>query len=420
VTFYPGDNQDYTAATATVNLVVTETATTTLSLSSATVALGTAVTLTATSKTGGLPVTAGTVTFCNTLATHCDNAAIVGTAQLTAAGTATIKLRPGLGPHSYKAVFSGTTANPVSTSSAQTVTVTGVYTTSTSISSSGSPGNYTLAGTVTGPGNFALPPTGTVSFLDTTNGNFLLGQAALANPNSSQSFNLSSTPSPESFPNPAVGDFNGDGVPDLAVANQGSSDITIFLGLGDGTFPTSQDYAVGNNPISIAVGDFNGDGFLDLAVANSGDNTVTILLGSGSGTFSQAPGSPYAVGSDPSWVALGDFNRDGNLDIVVANSGSNTISVLLGNGHGGFAVQSNAPATDSGPGQVLVGDFNGDGIADLVAVNVGCTSQSILQSGNYCSPNSSDVTLLLGNGDGTFQAQTTIGSDSNLVALGGW
>jgi hypothetical protein len=417
VTFNPTDSSDYNSITATVDLVVTGSATATLSLSSASVNLGTVVTLTAAATSGGAPVTAGTVTFCNALATYCDNAAVIGKAQFTATGTAIIKLRRGLGPHSYKAVFSGTTANPPSTSSAQTVTVTGVYTTSTFISASGSPGNYALAGTVTGPGNFTLPPTGTVSFLDTTTGNYLLGQAALANPNSSQSFNLSSTPSPESFPNPAVGDFNGDGIPDLAVANEGSSDITIFLGLGDGTFPTSQDYAVGNNPISIAVGDFNGDGFLDLAVANSGDNTVTILLGSVSGTFSQAPGSPYAVGSDPSWVALGDFNRDGNLDIVVANSGSNTISVLLGNGHGGFAVQSNAPATDSGPGQVLVGDFNGDGIADLVTVNVGCTSQSILQSGNYCSPNSSDVGLLLGNGDGIFQAQTTIGWDSNLVAL---
>lgn len=129
----------------------------------------------------------------------------------------------------------------------------------------------------------------------------------------------------------AVGDFNGDGIQDVAIANGGSNNVTILLGNGSGGFSAAagSPFAVGTYPTSIAVGDFNGDGIQDLAVPNR-DNNVTVLLGNGSGGFGAAAGSPFAVGTNPSSVALGDFNGDGRTDLVASNDLSNNITILLG------------------------------------------------------------------------------------------
>jgi FG-GAP-like repeat len=98
-------------------------------------------------------------------------------------------------------------------------------------------------------------------------------------------------------------------------------------------------HTVGQNPFAVAVGDFNSDGHVDLAVANSDDGTVSILLGNGSGGFTQPTGTPIAVGASPRSVAIGDFNGDGHADLAVVDSGpgNNTVTILLGNGSGGFA-----------------------------------------------------------------------------------
>jgi hypothetical protein len=141
----------------------------------------------------------------------------------------------------------------------------------------------------------------------------------------------------------AVGDFNGDGKLDLAVANQCGNDpncvspgtVTILLGDGTGNFTTASSPATGNQPYSVAVGDFNGDGKLDLAVANqcgsdpscASPGTVSILLGDGTGNFTTA--SSLATGNAPQSVAVGDFNGDGRLDLAVANSLDDTVSALL-------------------------------------------------------------------------------------------
>ena len=130
----------------------------------------------------------------------------------------------------------------------------------------------------------------------------------------------------------AVGDFNGDGKLDLAVANQGSGTVSILLGNGDGTFQTAKSYAVGSNPDSVAVGDFTGDGTLDLAVTNAGSNTVSVLLGKGDGTFLAA--TSYATGSVPVSVAVGDFTGDGKLDLAVADD-TNPGAVSCTTGQGG-------------------------------------------------------------------------------------
>jgi hypothetical protein len=137
----------------------------------------------------------------------------------------------------------------------------------------------------------------------------------------------------------AVADFNSDGKSDLAVVNQESNSVSILLGSGSGTFTqaSGSPIAVGYYPYSVAVGDFNGDGKPDLAVLNqcgsdstcSSPGNVMILLGSGSGTFAQSANSPVAVGSSPNFVVVGDFNGDGISDLAAANNGVGSVSVYL-------------------------------------------------------------------------------------------
>jgi hypothetical protein len=166
----------------------------------------------------------------------------------------------------------------------------------------------------------------------------------------------------------AVGDFNGDGKPDLAVTNQFMNAVTVLLGDGAGGFtPASgSPFATGTSPASVAVGDFNGDGKPDLAIANSADGTVTVLSGNGSGGFTPATGSPFTTGTSPASLAVGDFNGDGRPDLAVANAASNDLTVLLGNVAGRFTPANGSPfAAGTSPASVAVGDFNGDGNPDL-------------------------------------------------------
>src|SRR5439155_1298688 len=124
-----------------------------------------------------------------------------------------------------------------------------------------------------------------------------------------------------------------DGILDLAVTNAWSNDVSVLLGNGDGTFQAPRSFAVGSSPLSAAVADINGDGRLDLAVANYGNpsvgdlGNVVVLLGNGDGTFQ--PALPFTVGTNPESVVVGDFNRDGKLDLAVANFHSNSVSVLI-------------------------------------------------------------------------------------------
>lgn len=195
------------------------------------------------------------------------------------------------------------------------------------------------------------------------------------------------------------GDFNGDGKPDLAVSNAGGNDISVILGKGDGSFDSPVNYSVGGDPYSVVTGDFNGDGKVDLAVACFNGNGVFVLLGIGNGTFSDAVG--YTTGGSPQEVAVADFNGDGKSDLVVAKSNSNDLSVLLGNGDGTF--QTAVPYTVGiYQNAVNAGDLNGDGRPDIAVAN-----------GN------DKLSILLGNGDGTFQTPVhyTVGQRPESVAF---
>jgi hypothetical protein len=127
----------------------------------------------------------------------------------------------------------------------------------------------------------------------------------------------------------AVGDFNGDGFPDLAVANSGSNDVSVLLGNGDASFQPARSFGAATQPWSVAVGDFNGDGFPDLGVANLKSNDVSVLLGNGDASF--RPVQNFSAGNQPVAAAVGDFNGDGHQDLAVADQGGG-VSVLGASG----------------------------------------------------------------------------------------
>jgi Big-like domain-containing protein/VCBS repeat protein len=191
-----------------------------------------------------------------------------------------------------------------------------------------------------------------------------------------------------------VGDFNRDGNADLLVIdNSGSATNTVhvLLGKGDGTFQAPKDSIATPNLSAVAIGDFNGDGIQDIAVTDSNLNEVTILLGKGDGTFSAK--ATLSTGADPVAIAAADFNGDGNIDLAVANNSDNTLNIFLGNGDGTFTSHGGLPAASggsSGPVALAIGDFNGDHKPDIaVALNTNAMS------------------ILKGNGDGTFGPATT-------------
>jgi hypothetical protein len=223
-----------------------------------------------------------------------------------------------------------------------------------------------------------------------------------------------------------VGDFNGDGKQDLAVLDPGSASVSILLGNGDGTYRQARNLSVGSTPAFLAVGDFNGDHKLDLVVAEGPANTVSILLGNGDGTF-QRP-VQYNTDISADYVAVADFNNDKKSDLLIAAwpvyplyQGS--VSVLLGDGHGAFLTPKVTSTVYDTTPFVAIGDFNGDGKLDLAVANQTANTISVLlgngtgglvaryyflgglTGSQMCTAEA--VLALLGSGDGTFRVSFT-------------
>ena len=179
----------------------------------------------------------------------------------------------------------------------------------------------------------------------------------------------------------SVGDFNRDNQLDIATANYNGNNVGILLGYGNGSFASVMTYSAGDGslPQCISVGDFNNDNILDIAVANYGTNNIVVLFGFGDGSF--LLGSAYSTGSGslPFALASGDFNKDGRLDIAVANWKASTIGIFLGDDSQPFAGVTKYPIGDgSQPHSLALGDFNNDSWLDIVVANYGTDSIGIL------------------------------------------
>jgi hypothetical protein len=202
----------------------------------------------------------------------------------------------------------------------------------------------------------------------------------------------------------AVGDFNKDGNQDIVATDLTNNTVSVLLGNGTGGFPSFATYTTGTFPYGVSVGDFNHDGWLDLAVANQRDGTVSILLNKadGSGTFK--PKVDYSVGGSPMSIAVGSFRGTGVLDLAVAtNNAFGGIAVLLGNNDGTFKTAVPYDTLNNAL-VVTAGDFNNDGKIDLaVGINGG---------GSF-----GFVTLMPGNGDGTFGTQITLTSGTTPTGI---
>lgn len=403
------------------------TTTTTLAVSpSGSVAAGTVLTLTATVASSGNPVLQSAVTFY-------DGATALGTVQMVSTssggftpGTATFKTRSlSIGSHSLSAKYIAISTYGASTSATQSVTVNGPSPSISSLTAAtNSATNYSLNTTVTGLG--ATAPTGNVTFTDTTSST-TLGISPLSATSAGQlalSASLSSDTCPDVI---AIADMNGDGINDLVVGNgvycgpsQPPASVSVLLGTANGTFqPAITTQIQSYSPASIAVDDLNGDGIPDLVIADSGSNQFWVLLGNGNGTFQTAVAyvlyyDPYTVGGQAAdHVIIGDFNGDGIPDVLATmqpdpdiSSGPGTppptppssFYLALGNGDGTFQTPVLLNLGLGSVPAVVAADVNGDNHLDLIVSEV------------------NPIVVLLGNGNGTFQSAQPITTGSQDFA----
>jgi hypothetical protein len=405
---------------------------------------GTVVTLTATVVSGTTPVTPGQVEFCDTSVSYCTDIFLVALSQLTKTGTAVYKFRPGSGNHSYKAVFLGTKTYSGSSSSASLLDVSGPTPSVTGISASSIGQDWTLTAQVSGGSSAgSTSPTGTVSFLDTSNADAVLATAPLSAGTQGLNFVSNYTLPANNGTldyfnyNSAVADFNLDGIPDIAEAVvdeedfnfPSNTDLVTLQGKGDGTFnqvaltgiSDALNSAVNGIGNGLVAGDFNSDGSPDVVVADAALGALETLLGNGEGSFPGFKGSPVLCpdslsGCGQQYIAVADFNGDGIPDVVVGGGGAYGsytpdvyVEVVLGNGDGSFGNPMSIQFTSNIfnwfglPPFPAVGDFNGDGIPDVVVAD----------------PNVRQVSMYPGKGDGTFGTPVivTSGSAMNTIAV---
>jgi len=207
-----------------------------------------------------------------------------------------------------------------------------------------------------------------------------------------------------------IGDVNNDGNLDLATSNHGHHSVSVLLGNGKGNFTSvaGSPFAVGRGPYPLAAADLNQDGKLDLITPNVASNNATVLLGDGNASFTAAAGSPYPVLNRPYNVAIGEINGDAKLDLAITHDDINDMTILWGDGNGGFQRAPNSPYNLGRRGyKVIIVDVNNDAKKDLIVSHP-------LSSRN--------VTVLLNDGSGGFAAAPgspfSAGSEPNSLAIG--
>ena len=204
----------------------------------------------------------------------------------------------------------------------------------------------------------------------------------------------------------ALGDLDGDGKPDLAVVNQGSATVSVIRNIATsgsidiGSFAARVDFATGLTPYSVALGDLDGDGKPELAVANNGSATISVFRNTAT-SGGIVPGSfaarvDFATGTNPSSVAIGDLNGDGKPDLAVANRSSAKVSVFRNTATSGSIAAGSFAAkvdftTGTGPVSVALGDLDGDGKPDLAVANYGSATVSVLR-------NADNIAISISNG----------------------
>ena len=177
----------------------------------------------------------------------------------------------------------------------------------------------------------------------------------------------------------AVADVNSDNVPDIIVTGTGLNNVGVLLNAGNGTFLNQTTYTVGNSPRSVAVVDVNSDNKSDIVVMNNGGTTVSVLLNAGNGIFLNQITYSTGGGSSPRLIAVADVNSDNKPDIAVVNSGTSNVGVLLNTGNGTFLNQiTYSTGGASAPRGVAIADVNGDNKRDIIVGNTGTNNVGVL------------------------------------------